>query len=160
VILTEEQLRAVGETIGRGVGRPVFFALRGELGAGKSVFARAVARGAGVEGTVPSPTFNLRFDHPLPDGGQLVHMDLYRLSEVDEIWELAWEDLGAAGELALVEWPGRAEPFLPVDRWEVRLAPVPGHPLRREVKLAARGDPAPLPLLPEFEQSSRGEARP
>ena len=80
----------------------MFFALRGELGAGKSVFARAVARGRGVEGTLPSPTFNLRFDYPLGDGGRLVHMDLYRIREADEVWELGWEELGASGELVLV----------------------------------------------------------
>lgn len=148
MILNEEQLRTVGEAIGRGVVGPVFFALRGELGAGKSVFARAVARGAGVEGTLPSPTFNLRFDYPLGEEGRLIHMDLYRIRGAEEVWELGWEELGGPGEVALVEWPERAERHLPADRWEVALTTVPDQPALREVHLSPRGRPALLPPIP------------
>jgi len=148
VILDEERLRTIGETIGRRIVGPVFFALRGELGAGKSVFARAVARGAGVVGTLPSPTFNLRFDYPLPEGRRLVHMDLYRIQRADDVWELGWEELGEPGEIALVEWPERAERYLPADRWEVVLNPVPDEPNRREVRLVRHGGSAPLPFIP------------
>ena len=150
MILTERQLRAAGETIGRRVSPPVFFSLRGELGAGKSVFARAVARGAGVESTLPSPTFNLRFDYPIPGGGRVVHMDLYRLRDPEEVWELGWEDLGSPGEITLVEWPERAEGHLPTDRWEVALESVEGRPRHRRVRLTATGRPPPLPALAEL----------
>lgn len=153
MILTEEELERVAEAIGSRIIGPVFFALRGELGAGKSVFARALARGAGVGGTLPSPTFNLRFDYPLAGGGRLVHMDLYRICDADEVWELGWEELGEAGEVALVEWPERAEPYLPGDRWDVQLEPVPDDPARREVHLIPRGRPAALPSIPTFGQS-------
>ena len=160
MILDEEELQAVGESLGRNTTGPVFVALRGELGAGKSVFARSVARGAGVTGTLPSPTYNLRFDYPLPRGGRIVHMDLYRLAEPDEVWELGWEDLGTPGEIALVEWPDRAEPHLPPDRWEVRLEAVAGRPSLRRVRLAAVGDPPPWPVLPGPASASGTEGPP
>ena len=74
--LVEDDLVRWGRTIGRQVKGPVFLCLRGPLGAGKSVLARAIARGAGVEKAIPSPTFNLLFRYPLPNGGELVHLDL------------------------------------------------------------------------------------
>ncbi len=62
--LTEDELVAWGRRIGAAVTVPVFIGLIGPLGAGKSVLARAVARGAGVEGALPSPTFNIVFRYP------------------------------------------------------------------------------------------------
>jgi tRNA threonylcarbamoyladenosine biosynthesis protein TsaE len=97
--VTEPELAAWGERIGREALTPLVLALRGDLGAGKSTLARAVARGAGVEGDVPSPTFNLVFAYDTPRGVRLQHLDLYRLERPDQVWELGWSELGAPGEL-------------------------------------------------------------
>ena len=94
MILREDDLVRWGRAVGAGVDTPVFISLRGALGAGKSVFARAVAVGAGVEGHVPSPTFNLLLRYEGDGGVNVVHMDLYRLDEPSELWELGWESLG------------------------------------------------------------------
>jgi tRNA threonylcarbamoyladenosine biosynthesis protein TsaE len=69
MILSEPDLVRWGEAIGREVAVPVFIALRGPLGAGKSVLARAIARGAGVSAAMPSPTFNLIFTYHAERGG-------------------------------------------------------------------------------------------
>ncbi len=122
MILTEEELTRWGRRIGAEIEAPVFLALRGELGAGKSVLARAVARGAGVSGPIPSPTFNLLFRYPARDDVEVVHLDLYRISDQDELWELGWEELGSGPEIVLVEWAGRAGSLLPEDRWEIDLS--------------------------------------
>jgi tRNA threonylcarbamoyladenosine biosynthesis protein TsaE len=145
-VLTEAELADWGERIGREAGPPLFVALRGDLGAGKSTLARAVARGAGVEGPVPSPTFNLLFRYETPRGISLAHLDLYRLTSPEEVWELGWAELPAGDEIVLVEWPERAEVLLPVPRWEVELQEV-ADPDRRRVSARAVGDPAPLPAL-------------
>jgi tRNA threonylcarbamoyladenosine biosynthesis protein TsaE len=100
---------------------PVVFALRGELGAGKSVFARAIARGAGVTAAMPSPTFNLLFRYETPRGLTVSHLDLYRLDDADEVWELGWRELGDGNEIVLIEWPERAEHLLPGRRWDITL---------------------------------------
>ena len=84
MILTEPDLVRWGERIGRQVPPPLFLALRGPLGAGKSVLARAVARGAGVEGPLPSPTFNLLFRYEAPTS-VVVHLDLYRIRDPAEL---------------------------------------------------------------------------
>ena len=141
-------LRAWGERIGRAAARPLVLALSGELGAGKSVLARAVARGAGVTSPMPSPTFNLVFRYETAQGAVL-HLDLYRLTRPDEVWELGWRELGDGEDIALIEWPERAAALLPPDRWDVRLEPVPGAPLLRAVQAAARGAVRALPVPEE-----------
>jgi len=147
-VLTEEEMEGWGERVGREAPVPLVVALRGDLGAGKSTLARAVARGLGVEGPVPSPTFNLLFRYDTPRGVALAHLDLYRLEDPEEVWDLGWEDLPGAGELVLIEWPERAEAHLPAPRWEVRLEEVED-PARRRVTAEPVGDPPPLPPLPE-----------
>lgn len=147
VILDQAALEAWGRRIGTEATPPLFIALRGPLGAGKSVLARAIARGAGVTEAVPSPTYNLLLRYAV-DRGTLVHLDLYRLADPDELWELGWQDLGADDEVVLVEWPERAGPHLPDARHEVLLAPVAGHPGLREVFVSTREGLRALPPLP------------
>jgi tRNA threonylcarbamoyl adenosine modification protein YjeE len=148
MILTEIDLVRWGNRIGQEVRGPLFLGLKGPLGAGKSVLARAVARGAGVEGPIPSPTFNLLFQYHSLRGVPIVHMDLYRIERAEELWELGWEDLGSSSEIALVEWPERAGDLLPEDRWEIDLVvPERGSDLR-EVAVSRFGRPPHLPGFP------------
>jgi len=97
-----------------------FVALRGDLGAGKSSLARAVARGLGVTGPVPSPTFVLVnvYDGRLP----LVHADWYRLADADELEQIGWDELATDHVVTLVEWAERVPEALPADRLELTLA--------------------------------------
>ncbi len=148
MILKEADLVRWGEEVGRSVKPPVFIGLRGELGAGKSVLARAIASGAGVERPMPSPTFNLLFRYPAREEVQVVHLDLYRLRDPEELWELGWEELGSDGEIVLVEWPERAGPHLPEHRWDIRLTPPePGSKLRI-VEVVREGSPPHLTGFP------------
>lgn len=144
--LDEAALSSWGERIGREAEPPLVLALRGQLGAGKSVLARAVARGAGVAGHMPSPTFNLLYRYHGARGLDVVHLDLYRLEDPEEVWELGWAELGDGDELVLMEWPERAEDRLPRDRWDVWLE-IPGEDSLVRVVRAERMGAAPA--LPE-----------
>lgn len=146
--LTEDQLTLWGRRIGREIRVPVFIGLKGPLGAGKSVFARAVALGAGVEDELPSPTFNVLFRYPAGDVTSLVHADLYRLDSPSELAEIGWEDVLAENGIVLVEWPERAGDALPRDRWEIELDFPRGEPNLRTVSVERHGVPSPLPGFP------------
>jgi tRNA threonylcarbamoyl adenosine modification protein YjeE len=93
--------------------------LSGDLGAGKTAFARAVIRHVAGDPTiaVPSPTFTLMQVYELPRL-TLAHADLYRLSGPDELLELGLDDIAAAG-VVLMEWPDRAGGRLPPDRIDI-----------------------------------------
>jgi tRNA threonylcarbamoyladenosine biosynthesis protein TsaE len=143
-VVDQPTLERWGARIGREVRSPVVLALRGDLGAGKSTLARAVARGAGVEGLVPSPTYNLHFRYET-DGRPLQHLDLFRLERPEDVWELGWGEWEDA--LVMIEWPERAEALLPVPRWEVALEEEDDPGLRR-LHLHAVGEPPELPPLP------------
>src|ERR1051325_5776480 len=96
-------------------------ALSGELGAGKTTFARAfiAARGGGEE--VPSPTFTLAQAYEIGDV-TIWHFDCYRLRHPEEAWEVRIEDAFRDG-ISLIEWPERLGPLLPMRRLQITLAP-------------------------------------
>ena len=79
--------------------------LRGELGAGKSSFARGFIKAAGHGGAVPSPTYTLVEPYKLASGN-IYHIDLYRVSDEEELRYLGWNELDDG--MRLVEWPDRA----------------------------------------------------
>ncbi|MCL7744596.1 tRNA (adenosine(37)-N6)-threonylcarbamoyltransferase complex ATPase subunit type 1 TsaE [Guyparkeria hydrothermalis] len=114
--------------------------LRGELGAGKSTFARAFLRSLGVTGTIRSPTYTLiePYDVDAPTGGpaRVLHLDLYRLADPEELDYLGLRDeLDEA--LLLIEWLGQAQGELVADL-ELSLAGESTQPTCRDVVLQAK----------------------
>ena len=92
-------------------------ALKGDLGSGKTTFARGFIRARGGLEEVPSPTFTLVQIYQL--GSAVVwHFDLYRIQSPEEAWELGIEDAFAEG-ISLIEWPERLGPLLPRRRLEI-----------------------------------------
>lgn len=146
--LDEKGLERWGERIGRTVSAPVVIGLEGPLGAGKSVLARAIGRGAGVEESMPSPSYNLLLRYETDPGVAVVHVDLYRIESTDELWELGWSELGEGPQIVLVEWPERAEDLMPDDRWLIRLSTPPDLPSMRDVEVRRRGNPPELSAFP------------
>jgi tRNA threonylcarbamoyl adenosine modification protein YjeE len=126
--------------LGAVVGRGDVVLLEGDLGAGKSEFARAVIRSVAGEPavTVPSPTFTL-LQHYALARLEVGHADLYRVADPAEVGELGLEECWHRGVL-LVEWPDRAPWLWPAGRLEIALAAVrSGGPEVRLAKLSGKG---------------------
>ncbi len=114
-------------------------ALYGPLGAGKSVFARALIRAlAGNESLeVPSPTFTLLQTYESP-AGPVNHYDFYRLNAPEEAFALGWED-SLSESITIVEWPEKLGRMLPVCRTDIHIAPVKNDNNSREIAIHAAG---------------------
>lgn len=108
--------------------------LSGELGAGKTAFAKAVAKALGVSGVVNSPTFVLEKIYALPAGGaftKLVHIDAYRLESGSELAPLELTELMRDPHtLALLEWPEKVEDALPETAYRIALSVLEGNARR------------------------------
>ncbi|MCI0582435.1 MAG: tRNA (adenosine(37)-N6)-threonylcarbamoyltransferase complex ATPase subunit type 1 TsaE [Chloroflexi bacterium] len=106
--------------------------LWGELGAGKTAFAKGFGRGLGVSSTISSPTFVLMAEHEgrLP----LFHLDLYRLSDAGDAWAGGLIDDRQAAGVTLVEWPDRFEAALPAARVDVRIEGLGDAPRRIRIE--------------------------
>lgn len=86
--------------------------LIGDLGAGKSTFARGALRALGVTGAIKSPSYTLLETYELATV-HVVHLDLYRLKDPDELEHLGLADYHAPGQLWFIEWPENGGERLP-----------------------------------------------
>jgi tRNA threonylcarbamoyladenosine biosynthesis protein TsaE len=116
-----DETLALAGTVGELLRAGDVVSLVGDLGAGKTVFARGVARALGVTEPVVSPSFTIVREY----GGRmpLVHVDVYRIDTVQELYDLGFEELVRDDAVTLVEWGDMIDGLLPVDRLDVRLAP-------------------------------------
>jgi tRNA threonylcarbamoyladenosine biosynthesis protein TsaE len=137
----EEATAALAAGIAPLLGRGDIVALSGDLGAGKTAFARALIQAlAGRDEEVPSPTFTLVQIYESPPA-TVWHFDLYRLCCPDEAIELGWDEARTSG-ISIVEWPQRLGLLLPDERLEItldyadlegaRVARITGHGAWRE----------------------------
>ena len=101
-----DETEAEGEELGRGLRAGDLILLTGPLGAGKTTFVRGLARGAGSEAQVASPTFQLVRIYP--GRVQLAHVDLYRVKAAGELADLGLDELIDEGAV-VVEWGDRIE---------------------------------------------------
>jgi tRNA threonylcarbamoyladenosine biosynthesis protein TsaE len=132
--VTEPELVDWGHALGRELPLPYVVALHGDLGAGKTTLARAIARGAGVAGDVTSPTFAIVHEYAAPRG-PVYHLDLYRLSGPRDLTNIGWDDILRERALVLVEWPERAEERFPAIAARITLSHIVDDPTRRAMRV-------------------------
>ena len=108
--------------------------LMGDLGVGKTTFARGVVQAAGWQGAVKSPTYTLVEPYELNDV-TINHFDLYRLAEPEELEYIGIRDYFLANSVSLIEWPTKGMGFLPHADIELHLA---DHGTGRMVELIAK----------------------
>ena len=119
---SEEETIALGEEIGRALGRGAVVLLTGELGAGKTTIAKGIIQGLGAAAPddVSSPTYTLI--HEFGKDPKVYHIDLYRLEAAGEVLALGIDELLDGDAILLVEWGERFPALWPPNRIEIRLA--------------------------------------
>ena len=137
-------------TMGGVRGTSTIVALQGDLGAGKTVFAKGAARVLGVRDVVTSPTFVIQKVYQLPDTApwkRLVHIDAYRLESEEELHSIGWDDVATdPGNLVIVEWPLQVGLGIPERALWIEFEQVDEH--TRKVTIDDGEEPRPSTLFP------------
>ncbi len=89
------------------------FAFSGEMGSGKTTFITSLLHALGVCETEGSPTYSLVNTYDLPNSGKLFHMDLYRLNDETEAFDMGIEEILYSGGHCFIEWPEKIKNLLP-----------------------------------------------
>ena len=116
---TADQTREVGQAVASMLQPRDTVVLTGDLGAGKTTLVQGIGRGLGVEDHVASPTFTLVREY----SGRLdiAHVDVYRLERIQDVVDLALDELGGPERVLLIEWGDAVSDLLPEDRLRVEL---------------------------------------
>ncbi len=129
------ETEAVAASVGALLHRGDLVVLIGDMGAGKTTFAKGVARALGVRDPVTSPTFTIVQEY---DGGvPVAHVDVYRLGRLQELHDIGFDEL-LEDRVVLVEWGDAIAPLLPNDRLEVQLT-IGDDPDERTIELRPHG---------------------
>ena len=111
---SEESTLALGMSLASMLTWGQTLALVGDLGAGKTVLSRGIARGLGVTEAITSPTFTIVQEYKLPEHHFLFHLDMYRIDNEEAALAFGIEDfLFAPDAITVVEWPERIKGLLP-----------------------------------------------
>ncbi len=97
------------------------FAFYGKMGAGKTTFIQALCKVLGSNDNVTSPTFALINEYQTPINGSIFHFDFYRIKNLEEAFDLGYEDYLYSGSYCFIEWPEKIESILPENLVEVKI---------------------------------------
>ena len=124
----EDQTLSLGKKIGHSLSRGDVVAIRGELGAGKSVIARGICEGLGMLQRTRSPSFTFmnRYRGPI----DVYHIDLYRIERMGELATLGWEDVLYSDAITVIEWADKLGFLLPPASLEISIE-ITGEETRR-----------------------------
>lgn len=97
------------------------FAFRGDMGAGKTTFIKAICEELGVEDVINSPTFAIVNEYRSASAELIYHFDFYRINKPEEAYDFGYEDYLYSGALCFIEWPEKIEDLLPGDTVNVTI---------------------------------------
>ena len=120
VIKNEEETKKFGEKLCEKLTAGSIVALTGDLGTGKTTLTKAIAAGLGVTDVITSPTFNIvkQYDsRRLP----LYHFDVYRIGDVDEMYEIGYEEYFFGDGVCVIEWADLIEEIIPDDAVRIEI---------------------------------------
>lgn len=114
------QLSSVAKALLNFSGDEKILIFEGEMGAGKTTFIKAICNELGVKETVSSPTFSIVNEYATIDR-VIYHFDFYRIKNLQEAYDIGYEEYFYSGNLCLIEWPERVEDLLPENYIKVEI---------------------------------------
>ena len=116
----EEAVRDFGREMGKNLSSGSIVALTGDLGTGKTTLTKAIAEGLGVTETITSPTFNIVKQY---ESGRLplYHFDVYRIGDVDEMYELGYEEYFFGSGICVIEWAELIDEIIPEEAIRIQI---------------------------------------
>lgn len=120
IVQTEKQMYNLGIFIGERLEESNILLLEGDLGAGKTTLTQGIAKGLGISEMITSPTFVLINEY-LSGKKKCYHMDLYRVNNIEELYEIGIEDYLGNDNVCIIEWPDTIRPLLPSDYTTIQI---------------------------------------
>ncbi len=117
-IKSEDDMLHLGAKIGNLLQSDSFICLYGEMGSGKSVFARGIGKALGID-SLPSPTFTIVQEYP--SNPPLFHFDVYRIASEEELWGIGFDDYLSRNGIILMEWANLVPGCLRSDRMDIMI---------------------------------------
>ena len=106
----------------KNMGTNKIYAFYGNMGAGKTMFIKAICQELGVEDIITSPTFSLVNEYTSNKLNEpIYHFDFYRIKKIEEVYDMGYEDYFYSGHLCFLEWPELIEDLLPEDAVKVKI---------------------------------------
>ncbi len=121
IVKSLEELEGVAEELLKHFNEDRVFAFYGKMGAGKTTFIQAICRKLGSDDNVTSPTFALINEYNTAGKDSIFHFDFYRINDLEEAFDLGYEDYVYSGSYCLIEWPEMIESLLPEKHVEVKI---------------------------------------
>lgn len=120
VIKNEEETKKFGKQLCEKLTAGSIVALTGDLGTGKTTLTKAIAAGLGVTDVITSPTFNIVKQY---DSGRLplYHFDVYRIGDVDEMYEIGYEEYFFGEGVCVIEWADLIDEIIPDDAMRIEI---------------------------------------
>lgn len=109
---TLEQINAAAMQSIKSSNNRKIWSFEGEMGAGKTTIIKAICHTLGVIDEVSSPTFSLVNEYKTKDGKTIYHFDFYRIKNIEEVYDIGYEDYFFSGNICLIEWPEKIKELL------------------------------------------------
>ncbi len=121
IINSLSELPAVANQVIQAFGERNVIAFQGQMGAGKTTFIKAVCISLGVKETISSPTFSIVNEYLSASGRKIYHFDFYRIKDINEAYDMGYEEYLYSDALCLIEWPEKIESILPLNVFYVSI---------------------------------------
>lgn len=109
------ELPAVATQLLAGLGNKKIVCFYGQMGAGKTTLIKEMGLALGVNETISSPTFSLVNEYTTTAGNTIFHFDFYRIKNLEEVYDIGYQEYFYSGNLCLIEWPELIEQLIPPD---------------------------------------------